>query len=133
MFYVLKIGGMNMGKFVIKPSDAGCRFNLVAGNGQVIGTSQTYKSMDACKNGIESVKTNAAVAGIEDQTKEGFKKLANPKFEVYKDKGGEFRFRLTAKNGQNILASEGYTQLTGCMNGIESVKTNAPASEIVEK
>ena len=128
-----KIGGMNMGKFVIKSSDAGCRFNLVAGNGQVIGTSQVYKSMDACKNGIESVKTNASAAGIEDQTKEGFKKLVNPKFEVYKDKGGEFRFRLTAKNGQNILASEGYTQLTGCMNGIESIKANAPNAEIVEK
>ena len=128
-----KIGGMNMGKFVIKSSDAGCRFNLVAGNGQVIGTSQIYKSVDACKNGIESVKTNASAAGIEDQTKEGFKKLVNPKFEVYKDKGGEFRFRLTAKNGQNILASEGYTQLTGCMNGIESIKANAPNAEIVEK
>ena len=122
-----------MGKFVIKSSDAGCRFNLVAGNGQVIGTSQIYKSVDACKNGIESVKTNASAAGIEDQTKEGFKKLVNPKFEVYKDKGGEFRFRLTAKNGQNILASEGYTQLTGCMNGIESIKANAPNAEIVEK
>ncbi len=122
-----------MGKFVIKSSDAGCRFNLVAGNGQIIGTSQVYKSVDACKNGIESVKTNASAAGIEDQTKEGFKKLANPKFEVYKDKGGEFRFRLTAKNGQNILASEGYTQLTGCMNGIESVKKNAPGAETVEK
>ena len=122
-----------MGKFVIKSSDAGCRFNLVAGNGQIIGTSQIYKSVDACKNGIESVKTNASAAGIEDQTKEGFKKLANPKFEVYKDKGGEFRFRLTAKNGQNILASEGYTQLTGCMNGIESVKKNAPGAETVEK
>ena len=122
-----------MGKFVIKSSDAGCRFNLVAGNGQVIGTSQIYKSVDACKNGIESVKTNASAAGIEDQTKEGFKKLVNPKFEVYKDKGGEFRFRLTAKNGQKILASEGYTQLTGCMNGIESIKANAPNAEIVEK
>ena len=61
---MLKIGGINMGKFVIKTSDAGCRFNLVAGNGQVIGTSQTYKSMDACKNGIESVKTNSADAEI---------------------------------------------------------------------
>lgn len=122
-----------MGKFVIKKSDAGCRFNLVAGNGQVIGTSQVYKSMDACKNGIESVKTNAAVAGIEDQTKEGFTELKNPKFEIYKDKSGEFRFRLTAKNGQNILASEGYTQLAGCMNGIESVKTNSADAEIVEK
>jgi len=122
-----------MGKFVIKESDAGCRFNLVAGNGQMIGTSQVYSSMDACKNGIESVKTNAPIAPIEDQTKEGFEKLTNPKFEVYADKAGEFRFRLTAKNGQNILASEGYSQMAGCLNGIESVKSNAPDAEVVNE
>jgi len=119
-----------MGKFLIKETDSGCRFNLVAGNGQVIGTSQTYSSIDACKNGIESVKTNAPVAEVEDQTKEGYTELTNPKFEVYLDKSGEYRFRLTAKNGQNILASEGYAQLAGCMNGIESVKTNAPDAEV---
>ncbi len=48
------------------------------------------------------------------------------KFEIYKDKSGEFRFRLVASNGQNILASEGYTSKSGCNNGIESVKKNAP-------
>ncbi len=122
-----------MGKFVIKESEAGCRFNLLAGNGQVIGTSQTYSSMDACKNGIESVKENAPIAPIEDQTKEGYEELSNPKFEVYEDKGGEFRFRLNAKNGQNILASEGYSQMAGCLNGIESVKTNAPDAEVTEE
>ena len=121
-----------MGKFVIKESNSGCRFNLLAGNGQVIGASQTYSSMDTCKNGIESVKTNAPIAEIEDQTKEGFETKTNPKFEVYTDKAGEFRFRLTAKNGQNILSSEGYSQIAGCMNGIESVKKNAPEAEIVE-
>lgn len=119
-----------MGKFVIKETEAGTRFSLLAGNGQVIGTSQTYSSMDACKNGIESVKTNAPIAEIEDQTKEGFEEKSNPKFEVYLDKAGEYRFRLTAKNGQNILASEGYAQLAGCMNGIESVKSNAPDAEV---
>lgn len=46
-------------------------------------------------------------------------------FELYKDKAGEFRFRLKAKNGQNILASEGYTQKSNCVNGIESVKKNS--------
>ena len=46
-------------------------------------------------------------------------------FEVYKDKAEEYRFRLKAKNGQTILVSEGYTQKQGCMNGIESVKTNS--------
>jgi len=47
------------------------------------------------------------------------------KFEVYKDKAGEFRFRLKAGNGQNILGSEGYSAKASCMNGIESVKKNS--------
>lgn len=47
------------------------------------------------------------------------------KFEIYKDKAGEYRFRLKASNGQNILASEGYAAKSGCVNGIESVKKNA--------
>ena len=47
------------------------------------------------------------------------------KFEVYKDKGGEFRFRLKAGNGQTILASEGYKRKPSCMNGIESVRKNS--------
>jgi len=46
------------------------------------------------------------------------------KFEIYKDKAGEFRFRLKASNGQNILASEGYAAKSGCQNGIESVRKN---------
>lgn len=48
------------------------------------------------------------------------------KFEIYQDKAGEYRFRLKASNGQNILASEGYKAKSGCTNGIESVKKNAP-------
>ncbi|MDO5978356.1 YegP family protein [Flavivirga spongiicola] len=47
------------------------------------------------------------------------------KFEIYKDKRGEFRFRLKAGNGQSILASEGYAAKSGCTNGIESVRKNS--------
>jgi uncharacterized protein YegP (UPF0339 family) len=47
------------------------------------------------------------------------------KFEIYKDKAGEFRFRLKAGNGQTILASEGYKQKASANNGIQSVKKNA--------
>ncbi len=47
-------------------------------------------------------------------------------FELYTDKAGEFRFRLKAGNGQTILASEGYGQKASALNGIESVKKNAP-------
>jgi uncharacterized protein YegP (UPF0339 family) len=53
------------------------------------------------------------------------------KFEVYKDARGEFRWRLKASNGQTIATGgEGYTSKAGCMNGIESVKTNALVAEI---
>ena len=55
------------------------------------------------------------------------------KFEVYKDKAGEFRFRLKAGNGQNILSSEGYSAKASCMNGIESVKKNSQIPDRFEK
>lgn len=120
-----------MGKYAVKEVKSGIKFNLVAGNGQVIGTSEVYSSKAACKNGIESVRNNAPVANIEDQTVEGYAAQKHPKFEVYNDKAGEFRFRLKAKNGEIILVSEGYTAKAGCMNGIESVKKNSD-SEIEE-
>ena len=54
------------------------------------------------------------------------------KFEIYKDKRGEFRFRLKASNGQNILASEGYKAKSSCTNGIESVKKNASNDKLYD-
>ncbi len=114
------------GKFVIKKTKSGgYRFNLVAGNGQVIATSETYSGLDGCKNGVESVRKNCA-APVEDQTKEGFEKLSHPKYEVYKDKAGEFRFRLKAKNGEIIATGEGYKAKDSCLNGIASIGKNAP-------
>ena len=121
-----------MGKFVIKQAKTGPMFNLKARNGEIIGTSEIYNSLDACKNGIASVQKNAPVANLEDQTKEGFEKVSNPKFELYNDKKGEFRFRLKAGNGEIILASEGYVSKDGCKNGIASVRKNAADSTIVE-
>lgn len=120
-----------MGKFVIKETATGVKFDLKAGNGQVIATSEVYTTEAACKNGIESVRKNAPVAAVEDQTVEGYATEKNPKFEVYTDKAGEFRFRLTATNGQTIAVSEGYTTHANCLNGVESVKNNAPEAEVV--
>ena len=113
-----------MGKFVIKETSTGVKFDLKAGNGEVIATSEVYTTESACKNGIASVTKNAQVAAIEDQTEEGFKTEKNPKFQIYTDKAGEFRFRLTATNGQIIATSEGYKTKKSCVNGIESVKKN---------
>ena len=71
--------------------------------------------------------------GVEDQTVEGFEKVKHPKFEVFEDKGGKFRFRLKARNGEIILASQGYKTKDTCLNGIESVKKNAPESPVVKE
>ncbi|MBP0985243.1 MAG: YegP family protein [Oscillospiraceae bacterium] len=121
-----------MGKFVIKPAKSGGYvFNLKAGNGEIIANSEVYNSLDACKNGVQSVKTNAPEAALEDQTTEGYATEKNPKFEMYTDKAGEFRFRLKAKNGQIIATGEGYKAKSGCKNGIESIRKNAPDAEVV--
>mgnify|MGYP002854264594 CR=1 FL=1 len=121
-----------MGKFVVgNTKSGGFKFNLKAGNGQTVATSQVYKSLATCKKGINSVIVNAPVAALEDQTVEGFTKEKSPKFEVYTDKAGESRFRLKARNGQIIAVSEGYKSMKSCMNGIESVRKNSQDAQIV--
>ena len=122
-----------MGKFVISEAKNGFKFNLVAGNGEVIAQSQVYKSLATAKKGVASVAANAPVANIENQTVKDFAVEKNPKFEVYKDKKGEFRFRLKAKNGQIIATGEGYSKLDGCLKGVASVQKNAKDGKIVEK
>ncbi len=122
-----------MGKFVIRKVASGIKFDLKATNGQVIATSEVYESEAACRKGIESVRKNSTLAGVEDQTVENFEKVTHPKFEMYTDKAGEYRFRLKARNGEIIAVSEGYVAKASCVNGIESVKKNAPEAEIVEE
>ena len=104
---------------------------MKAGNGEVIATSEVYSSEKSCRAGVASVQKNAPAAAVENQTVEGYTVEKHPKFEVYTDKAGEFRFRLKATNGQIIAVSEGYKAIASCMNGIESVKKNAVDAPVV--
>lgn len=122
-----------MGKFVIKQTATGVKFDLKAANGEVIATSEVYKSEAACKAGIESVRNSAPAANVEDQTVEGYAAATHPKFEMYQDKAGEYRFRLKARNGEIIAVSEGYAAKAGCKNGIESVMKNAADAQVVKE
>ena len=122
-----------MGKFVVREVPSGIKFDLKATNGEVIATSEVYKSKASCLNGVKSVAKNAPAAGVEDQTAEGWASVHCPKFEMYVDKAGEFRFRLKATNGQVIAVSEGYVSKKNCENGIESVKKNAVDAPVVEE
>ena len=122
-----------MGKFVIKTAKTGFMFNLKADNGEVIATSEVYVTERACNAGIASVQKNAPIAALEDQTVESFEKQKHPKFEVYTDKRGEFRYRLKATNGQIIAVGEAYKAKKSCLNGIESVRKNAADGKIVKE
>ncbi|WP_298790644.1 YegP family protein [uncultured Allomuricauda sp.] len=105
-----------MGKFEIKTTNSGkTMFNLKAGNGQVILTSEQYNSKAACENGIESVKTNSQ---------------SDDRFERKTAKDGSPYFNLKASNGQVIGKSEMYTSTSAMENGIASVKKNAPDAAV---
>ncbi|MCL4560971.1 MAG: YegP family protein [Chloroflexi bacterium] len=107
------------GKFVLKKNTKDqYYFNLLAGNNQVILSSETYASKENALNGIESVKKNAG----KDTNFE--KKLST--------KGDPF-FVLKAPNGQIIGKSEMYSSETAMDKGIASVKSNAPDATVVEE
>ena len=122
-----------MGKFVIHPTKTGFTFHLKAANGEVIATSEVYKKKLSCLKGAASVAKCAAVAQVEDLTAETPVPQKCPKFELYTDAGGKLRFRLKASNGQVIASSQGYKSRAAALNGIESVKTNAPGAPVEEE
>ena len=129
-----------MGKFVIKKTPTGAfNFSLYAANMEKIAvSSQIYTTKAACKGGIASVGKQAVrcveEGKIEDQTLKNPEKLTYPKFEIYLDKAGLYRYRLIASNGESVAMSEdGYKSKNGCIGGIKSVASNAPTSEIVDE
>lgn len=100
-----------MGKFIIKTGKDGQRyFNLKAGNGEIILSSEGYSGLTGCKKGIASVMKNGT-----DKTK----------FEKKTAKNGKFFFTLLAVNKKVIGKSEMYESEKACDNGITSVMRNA--------
>lgn len=112
-----------MAKFIIKTTTTGIKFDLDI-NSHIVLTSQVYKSMEACKNGIESVKKNAVLNKIDDLSVEG-NDVTNPKFEVYADNAGKFRFRLKASNGQIVATSEDFKTKEDCLKVIDLIVKNS--------
>ncbi|WP_375447499.1 YegP family protein [uncultured Fibrella sp.] len=105
-----------MGKFVITTRKNGeFQFNLKAGNGQTILSSEGYSSKAGCENGIESVKRNSQ---------------DDARFERKESSSGKPYFNLKATNGQVIGGSEMYESVASMENGIESVKKNAPEATV---
>lgn len=126
----VKVKGFG-GAFDIKKSrDGRYVFNLYAANRVIVATSQIYSSSQSAITGIKSVIANAERANIEDQTLKQYQQMPYPKWEIYEDKGGQYRWRLLATNGSCILHSQGYTQKSTCKKGIESVRRTAKNAKI---
>jgi uncharacterized protein YegP (UPF0339 family) len=107
------------GKFVVfKGKNGEDYFRLKAGNGEIILSSEGYKSRKSCENGIESVRKNA-----QDESR----------FEVKTAKDGREYFILKAGNGQEIGRSQMYKSGSGCRNGMKSVAKNAADARVVEE
>ena len=118
-----------MGKFVIRAVPSGFKFNLKADNGEVIAASEVYDTHAACIKGVESVRKAAQTPKVGEGDGQG---LTNPKYELYTDRAGEYRFRLKARNGKIVAVSEGYATRQGCLEGIECVRRNAPEGTLEE-
>lgn len=129
-----------MGIFIIKKTPTGAyNFSLLAANRQKIAvSSQIYTTKSACKTGMASIGKNAAKCieedRIEDQTLKNPTQKTCPKFEIYLDKAGLYRYRLFASNGESIaMSEEGYKTKSGCVNGMKSVSVNAIDAEIIDE
>ena len=120
------------GKFDIKKAkDGRFFFSLYASNGIVIAYSQMYSSLSAVNTGIKSIINNMDKAGIEDTTLKKTVALPYPKWEIYIDKAGEYRFRLYASNGQCVChSSHGYASKSGCKGGIDSIRRFATDAKV---
>lgn len=121
-----------MSRFTLRRVASGIKFDLRAGNGQVILTSEVYTTRASALKGVASVRRIAPEAPLADLTQTEETCPGNPRFEVYQDRAGEFRFRLRSRNGKIVGISEGYSARMGCLNGIDSVRKNAPGAEIAE-
>jgi large conductance mechanosensitive channel protein len=113
---------------VYKDAAAKFRFRLRADNNEIIAVGEAYEKKAGCLNGIKSIQKNSN-APVEDTTIKGTQKLSNPKYDLYKDAAGKFRFHLRAANGQIIADSEGYEKKADCLNGIDIVR-RTPTAEI---
>ena len=124
------------GQFICDKTAKGYwNYRLKASNKETIAVSggTGYSSFSACKAGIESVRRNTG-AKIEDQTLQKFEQLTNPKFEIYMDKAGKYRYRLKASNGELICTSEdGYAAKDSCKKGIASLAKWAAEAEVVKE
>ena len=102
------------------------RYRVEAANGQIVADSgDGYESKDGAENAVDRIREYAPEAAVLD--------IGEAAFEIFEDRAGEVRWRLRHRNGRVLADSgEGYSRRTNAWKGIESVKLNAPAAELID-
>ena len=121
-----------MGKFVIRRVETGIKFDLCADNGETVAVSEVYSGRAGCLRGIESVRACARLGRIADLTLNDENRPTNPRFEIFRDRRGDHRFRLRSRNGKVIACSEPYKSKSACISGVECILAIAPDAAIKE-
>lgn len=123
----VKTNGVNIKSYKVLPAGNGeFYFNLVATNGQIIGTSETYSTKSNATKGANTVKSIVAQNLHTEAAKKG------AKFEMVDGLDGDLYFHLRAANGEIVLASEGYESKAGALNGVASVRENGRDEDAYE-
>ena len=119
-----------MGKFTVQQMKTGYKFNLKAGNGQIIASSELYHVAEECLAAIERVRRHAGAA-VEDQTLPARQPLPFPKFTVRHSERGSIRFYIYDEQGALLAHSKHYTAKRSCLAGIRSIAENAPGAPVI--
>ncbi len=122
---------MARGKFIIYEMSPGkVIFSLKACNGQVIATSPPYNSSELCEEKVELVKKLSVNIPVDDKTISASLLVPFPKFELICEEKNSYRFRLKTDENTVLLCSDVYKAKASCLNGIDSIRRNAPNSPV---
>jgi uncharacterized protein YegP (UPF0339 family) len=114
---------------IAEASDGEYYFNVVAGNGEVIGTSELYATKSNASRGAKTVRALVSRTGTSPKTTPAPKLQ---RFEVFQGEDHQFYFHLRAGNGEIVLTSEGYTTKASALGGVASVETNGSVASSYE-
>jgi hypothetical protein len=112
---------------LLEAADGSWYFNLIAENGEIIGTSETYATKTNANRALKATRSILASVNRQEAAATG-----GAKFEVFKGLDEKYYFRLRAANGEIVLASQGYKSKQSAKKGVESIRTNGGDLESYE-
>lgn len=125
-----------MSKFVVKETDNGLNvefWGCFGDNEEEMICVTQYATFLSYKKGIQNIKYNAYIAGVENRTVDGWNILKNPRFIIGLTENNKYFFMLKAINGTILTQSRNFNSYNCCLNGIMSLKKNSIYADIIKQ